>query len=403
MVRLAAFLVMVSLPFLIAQWISPVVYSGVTELQRPAQSRRPAQRTVPRPRIDYSQFSHVTHVTNQKLGCDSCHKFPTKNWKEVRTGDAAFPDVAEFPEHSTCLSCHRQQFFARERPAPVICSNCHVKVTPRDTIRFLFPSLGDVTTNSPSRNLPGEFAVSFPHDKHLDVVGMYAPYSKPRFVTAKWQQKTSGETSEPKSCVVCHQTIQPQGNSDEEYVSKPPRNLGDAFWLKKGTFKTSPNSHTVCFTCHSTDSGIAPLPADCHSCHKLVPQQGPVKNDFDTKLAETIGVKDRNLLSAWQRRTSSGAFRHEAGEHPSLSCTKCHQVATMNTLDVKTQTVPVTSCGGAEGCHITSTSDEGGILNYEIDQKKATPTFVCVKCHITLGTQAVPTAHVRAIPTPKPK
>ncbi len=130
----------------VAPYLIPLAvgHSSATEPQRRSQTRRPARRPAV-PKIDYSQFSHVTHVTTQKLACDSCHKFPTKNWKEVRKGDAAFPDVAEFPEHSSCLNCHRQQFFARERPAPAICSNCHVGVTPRDTTRFLFPSLGDVT------------------------------------------------------------------------------------------------------------------------------------------------------------------------------------------------------------------------------------------------------------------
>src|SRR5690349_24907747 len=93
------------------------------EAQRRAQSR---QRPTP---SDYSSFSHSTHVTKQKLACDSCHKVPTRNWKEIRKGDAAFPDVAEFPEHASCLNCHRQQFFARERPVPKIRSNYHVKAT----------------------------------------------------------------------------------------------------------------------------------------------------------------------------------------------------------------------------------------------------------------------------------
>ncbi|HEY0765142.1 MAG TPA: cytochrome c3 family protein [Pyrinomonadaceae bacterium] len=71
-----------------------------------------AQRRVPRPtQIDYAGFSHSTHVNKEKLGCGSCHRFPTKNWKEVRKGDAAFPDVAEFPEHTSCLNCHRQDLF----------------------------------------------------------------------------------------------------------------------------------------------------------------------------------------------------------------------------------------------------------------------------------------------------
>src|SRR5262249_30735811 len=87
------------------------------EAQDRAQSRRRPAARKKAPSI-YANFSHTTHVTKQKLACDSCHKVPTSNWKEVRQGDAAFPDVVEFPDHSSCLNCHRQQFFARERPAP---------------------------------------------------------------------------------------------------------------------------------------------------------------------------------------------------------------------------------------------------------------------------------------------
>ena len=93
----------------------------------------------------------------------------------------------------------------------------------------------------------------------------------------------------PKSCPVCHETYQAQGKSSEEYLVKPPKDIGDSFWLKKGTFKTIPTSHAICFTCHNTDSGIAPEPKNCEMCHKLVaPQQ--MKADFDAKLAATMGT-----------------------------------------------------------------------------------------------------------------
>src|SRR5216684_7852012 len=92
--------------------------------QRPRPQKKVAAPK--RPRVDYTKFSHQTHAVAQKLACSSCHKVPAKNWKEVRKGDAAFPDVSDFPEHAACLTCHREQFFARERPAPAICSNCHV-------------------------------------------------------------------------------------------------------------------------------------------------------------------------------------------------------------------------------------------------------------------------------------
>jgi hypothetical protein len=65
--------------------------------------------------------------------------------------------------------------------------------------------------------------------------------------------------------------------------------------------------------------------------------------------------------------------------------------------------VAVKSCGGADGCHITATTDDGGILNFEIDAKKKDPNFTCTKCHVTFGKDPIPDSHPQAIPTPKPK
>jgi len=352
----------------------------------------------------YANFSHTTHVTTQKLACSSCHKFPTENWKQVRKGDATFPDVAEFPQHSACLDCHRKQFFARERPAPSICANCHVNVTPRDTARYLFPSLGDVTEPTAARkNFVTEFAVNFPHEKHLEVISAanrsLGPMQLAQLVAVSWKEQ---EKPAPVNCPVCHQTHDPQGSSSEEYGTKPPKNLGDAFWMKKGTFKTIPTSHTGCFTCHNAEAGIAPLSDDCQACHKLIAPVTDPKIDFDESLISAMGINDHVVVNAWSRRESSGAFRHEGGAHPDLACTNCHQPARMNTVDPQTLRVSVRSCGGAEGCHITATSDDGGILNYEIDQKKSNGTFVCTKCHLTYGKQTIPLDHAQAIPTPSP-
>lgn len=375
-----------------------VVSLTAVETEAQAQSRRP-RAPKSKPRSNYAQFSHVTHVTNQKLTCDSCHKFPTANWKEVRKGDAAFPDVAEFPEHAACLNCHRQQFFARERPAPLICSNCHVAVTPRDTARYLFPSLGDVVDASkPQRDFSREFRVNFPHETHLEVVSRNSPFG-PTFVAVSWASQQQKQP--PANCAVCHQTHQPQGNSSEEYVTKPPKDLGDAFWLKKGTFKTIPNSHTGCFSCHNAESGIAPVSSDCQVCHKLPSSTVKINSDFDAGMAAMMKISDRTVLSAWQTRMSAGAYRHEGGAHPDLACADCHSPSRMNTVDVQTLRVPVRSCGGAEGCHVTATLDEGGALNYEIDQKKKNPSFVCTKCHISFGKQGVPASHVSALQKPQ--
>jgi hypothetical protein len=402
------------------------VPSGLEPQRRPRQRRSLKRRVPPKPKIDYTKFSHTTHAVTQKLACNTCHTVPSKNWKDVRKGDAAFADVTDFPEHASCLSCHRPQFFARERPAPAICSNCHIAVTPRDTARWLFPSLGDLTDPQlKRRDSVSEFGVAFPHDKHNDVVGMNAN-RRQTFVDASFQEKkrapdwsatvgvaalrgpnVASETlalqSPPKSCPVCHETYQPQGKSSEEYVIKPPKTLGDAFWLKKGTFKTIPNSHTICFTCHNADSGIPPEPKNCEMCHKLVAPM-TLKVDFDPKLASPMGV-DKTMLDRWRRRISAGAFRHEGGAHPDLNCLDCHNAASsaFNTVDAKTLKVPVKSCGGADGCHITQTLDDGGPLNYEVDSRRKDPKFVCSKCHLTFGKEPVPESHLRAIPTPKPK
>jgi hypothetical protein len=67
----------------------------------------------------------------------------------------------------------------------------------------------------------------------------------------------------------------------------------------------------------------------------------------------------------------------------------------MNTLDERTF-VSVKSCGGSGGCHIETNNE--GILNYEIEQKKKDPNFQCVKCHINLGKNPVPANHLEAIP-----
>jgi hypothetical protein len=160
------------------------------------------------------------------LACDSCHKFPTANWKEVRKGDEAFPDVTEYPEHQSCLNCHRPQFFARERPVPRICSNCHLNATPLETSRHPFPSLGEkFLSAAKSRDFVSEFRVQFPHDKHLDAISKTRRSAESGwFVAASFCHHFSpaDEDSDPKSCSVCHQTHQPQGKSDDEFITKPP-------------------------------------------------------------------------------------------------------------------------------------------------------------------------------------
>jgi len=351
-----------------------------------SQVRRSATpRATPTPR--YSEFPH--DVAAHKIDCSSCHKFPSENWNKVRTGDAAFPDITDYPKHESCLSCHKQQFF-RGRP-PVICSICHTNPGPRNSARHPFPNpreLFDLSTKG--KNARSDFAVQFPHDKHIDIVSSNRSL-RVEFANAGFTRIREAPLAE-ESCKVCHQSMKPQGDSPDEYFTPPPPKLGDGFWLKKGTFKSTPLGHTTCFTCHSADSGLQPEPSSCATCHKLKPQQPPA--DFDPKLAEAMKINDKPMLDAWRRRDSSGKFQHDFVAHVDMECASCHTVTTMNTADPATKRVLLTSCAM---CHVTATSADGGALNFELDARKADPKFQCTKCHVAFGTRPVPRSHLDAV------
>jgi hypothetical protein len=351
-----------------------------------SQARRRARPSVPARPQKYSAFPH--NAKAHQIECSSCHKLPSSNWNKVRPAATAFPDITDYPKHESCLNCHRQQFF-RGRP-PVICSICHTNPGPRDSSRHPFPNPREIFDASVKgkRAEPSDFQISFPHDKHIDIVSGHGA-ARSTFRNAAFT-RTSRLAEE--SCAVCHTTVNPQGNSDAEYITPPTATIGDAFWLKKGTFKSVPTGHATCFTCHSADSGIAPAPTDCATCHKLTPASPPA--DFDARLAAQMGAVDRVTLDAWRTRHSSGTFRHEFSSHADLSCDTCHTVATMNTLDFKTKKVPVTACAM---CHVTATVDDGGAMNFEVQSRKTNAAFQCAKCHVVLGKQPVPQSHLQAI------
>ena len=344
--------------------------------RRPVPSRPAARK--------YSEFPH--DVKAHRLECASCHKFPSANWNKVRTATAAFPDITDYPKHESCIGCHRQQFF-RGRP-PAICSICHTNPSPRDSSRHPFPNPREIfDASAKGKTATSDFQISFPHDKHIDIVSA-AGAARAVFRNASYVRAAMAE----ESCAVCHMTLNPQGTSDEEYVTKPPAKIGDAFWLKKGTFKSVPTGHTTCFTCHSQDSGLAPAPTDCATCHKIKQAMPPA--DFDAAFATKVGVQERVTLDAWRRRDSSGTFRHEFQSHADLSCDTCHNVQTMNTVDAKTKRVTISSCAM---CHVTATVDDGGALNFEIQSRKSNPAFQCTKCHVVFGKQPAPPSHAQAI------
>ena len=347
---------------------------------------KPAAKPTPR-KVKYSEFPHDTKA--HKIDCGSCHKFPSDNWNKVRTGDAAFPDITEYPKHESCLKCHMQQFF--KGATPQICSICHQAPSPRNSLRHPYPNPREVFDKSKKgATATSDFVVGFPHDKHIEIVSSNdqprTPFVNAAFV--KSPRKAAGEAS----CAVCHQTMSPQGTSDDEFLTKPPANNGDAYWIKKGTFKSTPIGHTTCFTCHNADSGMLPAPNNCAACHHLKPPQPPA--DLDPVAAAAMKIDSKPMMDLWRRRDSSGVFRHEFFAHVELDCATCHNVATMNTADPATKRVSISSCAT---CHATASSDDGGALNYEADMRKANPAFQCIKCHLVFGKQPIPESHIAAL------
>ena len=335
---------------------------------------------------DYSKFSHEIHQA-MDIECSSCHKVPTANWNKIRDADTAFPDVTDFPTHDSCISCHREQFF-KGRP-PAICSICHKNPSPSDSSRFPFPNPREIYDKTErGKRSESKFEIYFPHATHVDLVSSRdGPSGKSangaRFVKARF-------SAIAESCAVCHSTHLPQGDADEEFYTDAPADLNGAFWLKKGTFMKSPINHANCFTCHSADTGIAPAPTDCATCHR--DKQPFPRPDFDMEKAVKMKA-DKISLLAWRRRGSSGTFRHEFVAHSGMDCATCHDTERLSTIDPKTKKVPITSCGG---CHITETLADGGILNAEIAERTKNPKFQCVKCHVSYGWLEIPESHLKA-------
>ena len=335
------------------------------EPQRRATAPGGAKAGRPAPRgADYAKFSH--HTPPHRQECGACHKFPTANWKEVRKGDEAFPDVTDYPQHASCLNCHRQQFFSG--PQPVICSTCHLTPSPRGGPRHPFPNPGEIFDASPKgQTTAPSFAVDFPHEKHKDLF---------------------------ENCATCHQLNQPQGEAKEEFATTPPKDLAEtAFWLKKGTFMTAPRSHAACFTCH-TEEGLKPASADCATCHKLRPAgenrlPPPARDDFDPGLAASQRVTDKRILLSWSQRETA-KFRHEHPVHASVGCADCHNIAQLKTTEEGAPRAPISSCAN---CHA---GDAESFINSEVEQKRARPAFQCSKCHLSNGRRPVPESHLNA-------
>lgn len=300
--------------------------------QRRAQPRRPAPAS---PRVDYSKF---LHATKQHQGaCNTCHRAPTSNWKKVR----GFPDIADFPDHDACVRCHRPQFFKGAQP--LICTNCHSKVSPRDDARFAF--------RNPAK--AHQFRIEFPHDKHQDVIALLQTLSP---VVARNQKRVTRlvsfahavqDKADYNNCTICHAT-------NSRSMIAPAQGWTDGFIPTADSFKTAPASHSACFNCHWKNQ--PPTKDNCGDCHKLeapyFPATAPVR----------ISMK----------------FNHKGGRGEHLAeCTTCHiNITKSASVRGLKPDVPITGC---TACHNKSGLRED--LNQELVALDKNKDFVCTYCH----------------------
>ncbi|HZI18867.1 MAG TPA: cytochrome c3 family protein [Pyrinomonadaceae bacterium] len=366
-------------------------------------ARRRPQRRAAAARIDYSNFSHSTAAHRQR-SCQSCHTIPTSNWSRVRARDEAFPDVADYPGHDSCLDCHRRQFFSGARP--VICSVCHTNPSPRDAARFPFRNPEERWAAAPKKGAgESEFVTRFPHDRHQDVMAGLDPGAPLRgfgFARASFVARQGGAAAEPlNSCTVCHKVHEPQGKSDEQYVKAPPEapkkdglDREEPFWFKKGTMMTTPGGHASCFSCHWQEGGVEPLSSRCDQCHTLLTAGLKLQLDLEGADAEPShpsvgGVLGERMLAQWKQRRVA-RFNHEHDRHR-IACTSCHVAVTAaSRVNSDTLYVPIQTCGR---CHGAKTGNNSrAILAKEVAGKKKDESFKCTKCHVNLGD--VPAAEI---------
>jgi decaheme cytochrome c component MtrC/MtrF-like protein len=291
--------------------------------------------------VDYTKFSHST--PKHKATCNTCHKPPTKNWTKI----SQYPDVADYPDHEACVSCHRAQFFKSAKPP--ICSVCHSKTSPRDEARYDF--------RNPRANL--QFTIEFPHDRHQDVIALQrANEPRPNVLLAH-----AAAPQQFNNCTICH--------AQAALISKPPATGWiDSYVPAAATFKAAPVDHSSCFNCHW--KAQEPVAANCNGCHKLAaapftPAATPTR----------ISLK----------------FMHEGGGEKKqhvAECTTCHiNITKSATLRGLKPDVPITAC---TECH-----NKDGLrqdLNKELTALDKNRGFTCVYCHTSnVGSLDPPASH----------
>lgn len=298
------------------------------------------------------RFSHST-TAHKKQDCASCHKIPTSNWLSAR----GFPDVAQFPGHVACASCHRQDFFVGNKPA--FCAGCHTNAGPRSAPLFPFPV----------RSRSHEFATIFPHNVHQDVIARTrrgdAEVAVAHFVNASFRKLTD-DPPKFNNCAICHETASSLPKFEPRMPAGQAPIAGDNFTPSAKFFKTMPSGHASCFECHY--QGLEPVATNCAGCHRLTQPY------FESAVVKRYSLKfDHSAVN------DKGDLVH------TRDCMTCH-VRISGNGDLKTMKdadVPIMSC---MSCH-----NHENDLKIELDKRAASKPFQCSYCH---------TAAIGALPAP---
>ena len=347
---------------------SAVALTAQTRRRRPAT--RPATQTQPAraPASKYSAFLHSSEK-HKGLKCNECHKVPT-SW----TARRGFPDVADFPDHDSCVRCHRQQFFTRQAmvgTGPAICTVCHVRAAPREEGRFAFGKPNNSNQQAKPKD-ERQFTIYFPHDQHQNVIAMWhrlqsvGLQSHHRLKSVPGFGSLDDKKPDYNNCSICHQT-----DMSLAIVALPPPNADPALLHP---FKSMPHSHDSCFNCHWKNQ--KPVAENCADCH--------------TPAATFIAESGRKRISA--------KFAHEGGKGEHVAeCTTCHiNITRARTSQGLTPDVPINACAS---CHRESKKRTyPKAITIEAELEQFTKTGECTYCHTPdVGKKEAPSSHKSSV------
>lgn len=389
-----------------------------TRLSAPTASMRVARSDV-RPGARSSSFqrlgpfSHNTreHKSGRFASCSACHDMPEKNWRAPRRDRLdPFPDVTQYPYHDSCSGCHQNDGFRNIG----FCSSCHTA----DGFRARG---GRGVRPFPNRQHPLQFKTIFPHDVHQDLLAVderKKDYAAAHFVPVSFAFSNDGPAQDPPAkkvdfynCAICHKSFdekaEPKYQVRNPFGLKPLSEAGADFFNKSGGlpvdrtegpyikrgdaafvkfdgsfFKTSPEGHDSCFSCHYQYTNLPKGKQSCAGCHELT---SPFKPYFD-----------RNLINRYSLK-----FDHTREGHVTQDCMACHLRITQNT-DVRVRDaagvpivadVPIVACLSCHGSQGGTGFTAAG-LDTELNARKENPAFQCIGCHTSnIARYEIPVSH----------